>query len=212
MASPAPCWGLEGVGRKCSRSSPPRTILETALQPLGGREGAGTLTGDGKVGDSRPGVCSLRSRSGHPRLFWTPQTEREGQAPLRGFCELRPLKICRQTPNLFPGVRHLGPIRPAADKPQTRQPKGRGSRGGTGRAEGQETLRDAATERARLAPAGAGPEKQQPRPPRAGGLSWAVGSLGEGNGTPLQYSCLDNPWTEEPGRLQSMGSLKVRHD
>ena len=21
-----------------------------------------------------------------------------------------------------------------------------------------------------------------------------------------------NPWTEEPGRLQSMGSLKVRHD
>ena len=30
---------------------------------------------------------------------------------------------------------------------------------------------------------------------------------GEGNGTPLQYSCLENPWTEEPGRLQSMGSL-----
>ena len=23
---------------------------------------------------------------------------------------------------------------------------------------------------------------------------------------PLQYSCLENPWTEEPGRLQSMGS------
>ena len=30
----------------------------------------------------------------------------------------------------------------------------------------------------------------------------------EGNGTPLQYSCLENPWTEEPGRLQSMGSLR----
>ena len=30
---------------------------------------------------------------------------------------------------------------------------------------------------------------------------------GEGNGNPLQYSCLGNPtWTEEPGRLQSMGS------
>ena len=29
----------------------------------------------------------------------------------------------------------------------------------------------------------------------------------EGNGTPLQYSCLENPWTEEPGRLQSMGLL-----
>ena len=34
----------------------------------------------------------------------------------------------------------------------------------------------------------------------------------EGNGTPLQYSCLENPWTEEPGRLQSMGWLRVRHD
>ena len=31
---------------------------------------------------------------------------------------------------------------------------------------------------------------------------------GEGNGTPLQYSCLENPWTEEPGRLQSIGSAK----
>ena len=34
----------------------------------------------------------------------------------------------------------------------------------------------------------------------------------EGNGSPLQYSCLENPWTEEPGRLQSMGSLRVGHD
>ena len=36
--------------------------------------------------------------------------------------------------------------------------------------------------------------------------------------TPLQYSCLVNlmdleiPWTEEPGRLQSMGSQRVRHE
>ena len=36
--------------------------------------------------------------------------------------------------------------------------------------------------------------------------------LGEGNGTPLQYSCWKIPWTEEPGRLQSMRSLRVRHD
>ena len=35
---------------------------------------------------------------------------------------------------------------------------------------------------------------------------------GEGNGTPLQYLYLENPWTEEPGGLQSMGSLRVRHD
>ena len=34
----------------------------------------------------------------------------------------------------------------------------------------------------------------------------------EGNGTPLHYSCLENPWVEEPGRLQSMGSLRVGHD
>ena len=37
-------------------------------------------------------------------------------------------------------------------------------------------------------------------------------SVREGNGTPLQYSCLENPWTEEPGRLQSMGSLRVGQD
>ena len=31
---------------------------------------------------------------------------------------------------------------------------------------------------------------------------------GEGNGNPLQYSWLENPWTEEPGRLQSVGLQK----
>ena len=66
--------------------------------------------------------------------------------------------------------------------------------------------------------------------------------LGEGHGNLLQYSCLENPmdrgvywatvhrvvekamsthsstlaweipWTEEPGRLQSMGSLRLRQD
>ena len=34
----------------------------------------------------------------------------------------------------------------------------------------------------------------------------------EHNGTPRHYSCLENPWTEEPGGLQSMGSLRVRYD
>ena len=33
-----------------------------------------------------------------------------------------------------------------------------------------------------------------------------------GNGTPLQYSCMENAMDGEPGRLQSMGSLRVRHD
>ena len=31
---------------------------------------------------------------------------------------------------------------------------------------------------------------------------------GEGSGNPLQYSCLEIPWTEKPGGLQCMGSRK----
>ena len=34
----------------------------------------------------------------------------------------------------------------------------------------------------------------------------------EGNGNPLQCSCLGNSRTEDPGRLQSMGSQRVRQD
>ena len=30
-------------------------------------------------------------------------------------------------------------------------------------------------------------------------------SPGAGHGNPLQYSCLENPWMEEPGRLWSIG-------
>ena len=43
-------------------------------------------------------------------------------------------------------------------------------------------------------------------------LWWYSFSFREGNGTPLQYSCWKIPWMEEPGGLQSMGSLRVRHD
>ena len=35
---------------------------------------------------------------------------------------------------------------------------------------------------------------------------------GGGHGNPLQYSYLEIPWTEEPGRLQSTGWQGVRHD
>ena len=37
-------------------------------------------------------------------------------------------------------------------------------------------------------------------------------SLGEGNGNPLQYSCLENsiPWTEEPGSYNPL-DRRVRH-
>ena len=34
----------------------------------------------------------------------------------------------------------------------------------------------------------------------------------EGNGNPLQYSRLGNPWTEEPGGLYSMGLQRVGHE
>ena len=37
-------------------------------------------------------------------------------------------------------------------------------------------------------------------------------SPGEGNGNPLQYSCLENPMEEEPGRLQSKGLQRVGHN
>jgi len=39
-----------------------------------------------------------------------------------------------------------------------------------------------------------------------------VSSLGEGNGNPLQCSCLENPRNGEPGGLPSMGSHRVGHD
>ena len=45
-----------------------------------------------------------------------------------------------------------------------------------------------------------------------GSIPWSGRSPGEGNGNPLQYSCLENPMKEEPGRLQSMGSQRIRHD
>ena len=37
-------------------------------------------------------------------------------------------------------------------------------------------------------------------------------SPGEGNGNPLQYTCLEIPWIEEPGRLPSTGLQRVGHD
>ena len=46
----------------------------------------------------------------------------------------------------------------------------------------------------------------------AGSILGLGRSPGEGHGSPLQYSCLENPGTEEPGGPQSRGSLRVRHD
>ena len=45
------------------------------------------------------------------------------------------------------------------------------------------------------------------------GLILELGRFPErGYSNSLQYSCLRIPWTEEPGRLQSTGSQRVRHD
>ena len=37
-------------------------------------------------------------------------------------------------------------------------------------------------------------------------------SPSEGNGNPLQYSCLENSMDRAPGGLQSMEPQRVRHD
>ena len=44
------------------------------------------------------------------------------------------------------------------------------------------------------------PVVQEP-PGDAGSIPGSGRSPGEGHGNPLQYSCLENLWTEEPGRL-----------
>ena len=41
---------------------------------------------------------------------------------------------------------------------------------------------------------------------------FSLSSIGEGNGNPLQCSCLENPRDGEPGGLPSLGSHRVGHD
>ena len=45
-----------------------------------------------------------------------------------------------------------------------------------------------------------------------GSIPGSVRSPGEGHGNPLQYSGLENPMTEEPDGLQSMGSQRDGHN
>ena len=45
-----------------------------------------------------------------------------------------------------------------------------------------------------------------------GSIPGSGSSPGEGNGNPLQYSCLENPMDRGAGRLQSMGLQRVGHD
>ena len=41
---------------------------------------------------------------------------------------------------------------------------------------------------------------------------FSLSCIGEGNGNPLQCSCLKNPMDREPGGLPSVGSHRVGHD
>ena len=41
---------------------------------------------------------------------------------------------------------------------------------------------------------------------------FSLSRTGEGNGNPLQCSCLENPRDRKPGGLLSMGSHRVGHD
>ena len=43
-------------------------------------------------------------------------------------------------------------------------------------------------------------------------FSWGAEAHREGNGNPLQCSCLENPRDGHPGGLLSMGSHRVGHD
>ena len=49
-------------------------------------------------------------------------------------------------------------------------------------------------------------------PAKAGDVGSAPGlgrSPRDGNGNPLHFSCLGNPWTEEPSGLQSWGRKQL---
>ena len=49
--------------------------------------------------------------------------------------------------------------------------------------------------------------------PASAGDSGDMGLIpGVGIGNPIQYSCLEIPWTEEHGGLHSVGSQKVGHN
>ena len=49
-------------------------------------------------------------------------------------------------------------------------------------------------------------------PRDAGSILGSGRSHGEGNGTHSRILVWKIPWTEEPGRLQSVGLQRVRHD
>ena len=61
-------------------------------------------------------------------------------------------------------------------------------------------------------PAGSGGEASACSAGDPGSIPQSGRCPGEGNGSPVQSSCLENPWTEEPRGLQSVGSQRLRRD
>ena len=61
-------------------------------------------------------------------------------------------------------------------------------------------------------PSGSGSDESTCNAGDLGAIPGLGGSPGEENGYPLQYSSWIIPWTEELGRLQSMGLQTVGHD
>ena len=61
-------------------------------------------------------------------------------------------------------------------------------------------------------PGGSVSKESACNPGHLGSIPGLGRSPGGGHGNPLQYSYLENPWRQEPGGLQSMGSKRVRHD
>ena len=43
-------------------------------------------------------------------------------------------------------------------------------------------------------------------------ISGSGRSPGAGHGNPIQYSCQRIPWTEQPGKPQYIGMLRIRQD
>ena len=61
-------------------------------------------------------------------------------------------------------------------------------------------------------PGGSDDKESACNPGDPGSIPGLERSSREGNGNPLWFLAWRIPWTEEPGGLQSMGSLRVRHD
>ena len=82
----------------------------------------------------------------------------------------------------------------------------KGGREGGSRATQEAAGRFTSNQRVQGFPAGSVAETPPASTGDMGSIPGSGRSPGEGHGNPLQCSCLENPRTEEPGGLQSVGS------